>query len=505
MSMSRRLLGCVAAVSVASVAAALLLPMPSAYADPRPRPNPVLDRADAVLGGGPQAAPYRMDASMALRDVFVARPSLDASDKWRAARLLARPSDRAGDPYGDGYRARSTRTCRGPICVHYVRTTRDAPPDDAWAGTTLRVMNRVWRTEVNRMGFRPPPSDGRHGGDGRFDVYLKDLGAQGLYGYCAPEYRVPGLRRVASGYCVLDDDFARGQYGVSPMVGLRVTAAHEFFHAIQFGYDFREDPWLLESTAAWMEERVADGANDNRRYLPYGQVVRPGSSLDRFDPSGFGQYGNWVFWEYLGEHLGNRVVRDVWREAAAYDGAPDRFSVAALRRVLAGHGGLAATFASYAASLSTPGRSFAEGAAWPSATPVSGRLGLRDRTAHLALRLNHLSSHTISVRPSRTLHGRDWRLEVTVNAPPRKTGPGAFLRVVGRDGSVRSRPMPLNADGFGRQRVRFDAREVRRVTITLANASARYHCGQGGSTYACGGVPRDQRLEFDVGTRVVRR
>ena len=91
-----------------------------------------------------------------------------------------------------------------------------------------------------------------------------------------------------------------------------------------------------------MEERFADGADDNRQYLPYGQLGRPGSSLDMFDPSGFNQYGNWAFLEYLGERFGNDVVRAVWRQAGAYDGAPDRYSVAALRRVLARHGGLAA-------------------------------------------------------------------------------------------------------------------------------------------------------------------
>ena len=353
---------------------------------------------------------------MALRDVFVARPTMDETEKWRATRMLARPTDRANDPYGDGYRVPSTRKCKGPVCVHYVRRTRDAPPDESWVNTTLRVMSRVWRAEVRRMGFRPPPRDGKHGGDGRFDVYLKELGAQGLYGYCAPEYRVGGMPHVASGYCVLDDDFARKQYGAAPMVSLRVTAAHEFFHAIQFGYDFREDPWLLESTAAWMEEQVADGADDNRRYLPYGQVARPETSLDRFDPGGFNQYGNWAFWEYLGERFGAGVVRAVWRQAGAYDGAPDRYSVAALRRILARHGGLPATFAAYAAALTMPARSFAEGAAWPSATTGTGRLGPKDRHAHTAMRINHLASRSIAIRPTRALRG-DWRLQITVNAP----------------------------------------------------------------------------------------
>jgi hypothetical protein len=285
---------------------------------------------------------------------------------------------------------------------------------------------------------------------------------------------------------VLDDDFARKQYGVKPMVSLRVTAAHEFFHAIQFGYDFREDPWLLESTAAWMEEQVADGANDNRRYLPYGQVAKPGTSLDRFDPGGFNQYGNWVFWEYLTERYGADVVRAVWRRARAYDGAPDRRSVAALRRTLARHNGLPATFAAYAAALTKPARTFPEGAAWPAAKTGTGRLGRKDRHAHLALRINHLASRSIAARPARGLRG-DWRLEIAIDGPARKTGPAAYLQVVGRNGAVRRRPIALNAEGVGRARTRFDAERVRRVTITLANTSTR------------------QRRVFEVGARVFRR
>ena len=51
-------------------------------------------------------------------------------------------------------------------------------------------------------------------------------------------------RRTTS-FCVLDNDFARAQFGRAPMDTLRVTAAHEFFHAIQFNYDYREDRWLI--------------------------------------------------------------------------------------------------------------------------------------------------------------------------------------------------------------------------------------------------------------------
>ncbi len=80
-----------------------------------------------------------------------------------------------------------------------------------------------------------------------------------------------------------------------------MTAAHEFFHAIQFAYDFTEDPWLLESAATWIEERFADDVNDNRAYLKYGQAARSTTSLDLFDGGGLAHYGNWVFWEFLSE------------------------------------------------------------------------------------------------------------------------------------------------------------------------------------------------------------
>ena len=143
-----------------------------------------------------------------------------------------------------------------------------------------------------------------------------------------------GERFAASSYCVLDDDFSRRQFGARPIDSLRVTAAHEFFHALQFGYDFREDPWLLESTATWIEESFADPVDDNRRYLRFGTVRRPGVPLDDFSNDRYAQYGDWAWWEFLTDRYGEGVVRAVWRRADTVRDAPDLFSVAALGAVL---------------------------------------------------------------------------------------------------------------------------------------------------------------------------
>ena len=244
------------------------------------------------------------NATLALRDLFVALPRLDPTERKQAQGLLARPTDGDGDEYGDGYTVPRRSAAVRRICMHWVDSTADAPPSRRWVTKTLDTMKDVWAQEVGRLGYRAPVTDRRRGGNKKFDVYLKDVGSDGYYGYCVPERRKPGDRWIASGYCVLDDDFARRQFGARPGKSLRVTAAHEFFHAVQFAYDYAEDGWMMEATATWVEERVADDVNDNRQYLRYGQLSRPDRPLDLYDRQGFSQYGNWVFFEYLSQRYG---------------------------------------------------------------------------------------------------------------------------------------------------------------------------------------------------------
>jgi hypothetical protein len=215
-------------------------------------PSDVLRRAEAALDGV-LAGTRRPDATLALRDLFATLPRLSTTDRAQARAILARPTQGDDDPYGDGYTVGSKRRCTPKICIHWVPTTADAPPSGRWVTRSLRTMKSVWTKEVGKLGYRRPVTDGRRGGGSdQFDVYLSDVGAKGLYGYCAPEFTKPGYRRLASGYCVLDNDFARAQFGARPSNSLKVTAAHEFFHAIQFAYDYLEDPWMMEATATWM-------------------------------------------------------------------------------------------------------------------------------------------------------------------------------------------------------------------------------------------------------------
>ncbi|WP_134742031.1 MXAN_6640 family putative metalloprotease [Nocardioides sp. 503] len=451
-----------------------------------------------------KAATARPDATLALRDLFDARGRLSDDDQRQADRLLARPTDGAADPYQNGYSVPATRKCARKVCLHWVTSTADAPPSTAWAMKSLGMMSKVWKYEVGRLGYRKPPADRRHPSGPKFDVYLKELGNQFIYGYCAPEYVVPGTRRVASGFCVLDNDFAQAQFGAPPLTSLRVTAAHEFFHAIQFGYDFREDTWLMESTATWMEEQFADSANDNRRYLPYGQVAQPQVSLDLSQPNSSAQYGNWAFWEYLSRRHGRSVVQKVWKQAGAYRGAGRRDSTPALRAVLRKRGGFEKVFTAYAAANAIAARAYPEGKAWPAARAAAKlTLGRSARRAVVRTRVDHMAAKHVVFRPDTSLKGRKWRLRVAITAPRRAVGGRAYLIVKTARGKWVKRPVALNRRGRGVTSFSFSRRTARSAVLTLVNTSTRFRCHQN-QPFTCAGTPRADNRLFTVKATVRR-
>ncbi|MGI8644786.1 MAG: MXAN_6640 family putative metalloprotease [Nocardioides sp.] len=449
--------------------------------------------------------PTRSDpsATIALRDLWRSLPGLTGAERRRAEAILARPTDGAGDPFGFGYTVPATKKCASNVCVHWVTSTADAPPSRRWVNTTLPEMQYVWRVETGRLGYRKPLRDGKRGGNKKFDVYLKDVGAFGLYGYCAAEERVQ--RFLASGYCVLDNNFARAQFPSSPKKSLKVTAAHEFFHAVQYAYDAEDDRWLLEATATWMEERVADGANDNRQYLPFGQVKDPASPLDTYAGGALNQYGNWVFFEFLSKRFGPGVVRQIWSKMAADKKSPDLYSTQAIVRVLKSRGGFKKLFSEYAAGNTIPGKTYPEGNKWPSAAvALNTSLSKSSRsTGTVTSTLNHLSSSNVVLRPARSLKQRSWKVRVKIDGPKRKSSPSAYVLVDKKRGPTLKRLVRLDGKGRASVKVDFSRREVKKVTITLVNSSTRFRCFRQ-APWSCSGNPKDDGQMFEL-KAVVRK
>jgi hypothetical protein len=443
-----------------------------------------LHRAQRVVSG----RTARPEGTMALLDLRLALPRLTGPDRRQALGLLARPTDHP-DVNHEAYRVPAKKKCSGHICIHWVPTTSDAPPSKRWVNTMLTLMNNVWHYEVDKLGYLPPLSDGQRGGDARYDVYLKELFDQGLYGLSVPERPSAADPRLYSGYLVIDNDFARSQFGAKPIETARVTAAHEFFHAIQFRYDVIEDRWLMESSATWMEDQFADESNDNRQYLTFGQLAHPNAPLDTYRSDGFQQYGNWPFYEYLSEHYGRGIVRSIWDQAAAFPGGGHQFSAHAVRNALRSHGGLTAVFARYAAGNLDPARTYQEGAAFPaSGYAADWPLSQADPgTGWRSFKVHHLASQSVRAVPDAGLTDPGWGLRLRVDAPSLSTSPAAYVRVVRRHGPTLRTLVHLNDQGGGQVILPFSHHRVRYVTVTLANASVDYHGCFTDGAYSCGG------------------
>jgi len=466
-----------------------------ASTDARVQAQRALRTADRVLAG----RDTRTDPSMALLRLRLTMNSLPTSDRRHAAAILARPTDHP-DFYGQTYSVKAKKKCAGHICIHWVPTTRDAPPSTKWVNQMLKMMNNVWTYEVKKLGYHRPISDGTRGGrSGKFDVYLKELFHQGLYGLTVAEQRTSYNKHLYSSYLLIDNDFKRSQFHAKPLQVARVTAAHEFFHAIQYGYDVSEDPWLMESTATWMEDQFDDSSNDNRQYLPWSQLRRPGTPLDTFDNGSFEQYGNWVFFEYLSEHYGRDVVRSVWNHAASFHGGGHEYSAAAIRSALGKHGGMTSVFGKYASGNTVPGRSYSEGRAYPAA-PLSSKVTLTQAapaTPWTTYAVHHLASVNLRAVPGADLGSKRWRLQVKVDGPRRSTAPVVVVLVKRRHHPMTRVLVHLRKSGSGHAQVPFSRATTTSVTVTLANASTRFTCHTGGG-FSCNGTSKAPHPPFQV-------
>ncbi|MGD9959482.1 MXAN_6640 family putative metalloprotease [Nocardioides sp.] len=437
-----------------------------------------LTEAREVLSG--TAAPGR-DATMALVALRKSYDDLSAAEQKSADKLMARPT-------------RNDMLCSTHVCVHYsTGTGAGDTTTPAWAQTTLDTMESVWTYEVTTRGYtRGPAVDNGLGGTPQFDVYTEDLLGDGLYGYCQPETKQAGQDWIYSGYCVLDNDYAGYPLGALP--SLQVTAAHEFFHAIQFNYDTGEDGWLMEATATWMEERYADNVNDNRSYLSYGQLAKPRTPLDTF--SGLTHYGNWIFFERLSKRFGVDAVRNIWTRLDATSGARDNFSIQAVRNYLTSkHVKLPRFYADFAAGNLFPGKVYSEGASYTRTRVAKAyKFGKAKHAAVGSLGLNHLTSTSYSYTPTATLKGA-WKLRLFVDGPNAVEGTAGYAQILMKNGALVRKAMPINAAGNGVVRVNFNRAKVARVSFTLANAGTQYTCWQG-TNFACQGKSRNNGNTF---------
>ena len=268
------------------------------------------------------------------------------------------PGDIYGDYYGMGIVVWTYDSPGGHFKIHYTENNTNGDAVYGYDGNYGTIppyvinlasyLDHVWDREVNNMGYKAPPPDGSAGGDGKYDVYIKNINAYGYTDYDTGPSDV---------YMVINNTFSNSVFPLNldpegnQKGDMKVTVAHEFFHACQFQYSLDTDSstWWFEASATWMEDALYpevkdylnyvgskyDDTNDNGRWDPgetyykidgitpngiYGRGVKwsdePEAPLDTSDDINYPlvDYGNAVWAKYLSENYepGENIIKNIW-------------------------------------------------------------------------------------------------------------------------------------------------------------------------------------------------
>ena len=217
-------------------------------------------------------------------------------------------------------RSDSLRTTH--FTLHWDETgTHAVPPEDIsgngipdYIDSAAVILEHVWDVEINQMNYPPPPQQNGQPVS-NYHVYFTDL--YRLYGHTIGSgidiQSLPGVNWTS--YIELDNDYEESYYYSKGLNGLRITAAHEFHHAIEYGYNIRYDDYFFyEMTATWMEDVLYTDINDYYNYLSalFNEIGL--RSFDYYTDYTLYPYGNCLYNHMAAEQYGNEFIKEVWDE-----------------------------------------------------------------------------------------------------------------------------------------------------------------------------------------------
>lgn len=185
------------------------------------------------------------------------------------------------------------------------------------ASSMAGIFETAWAVQIDEMDHPEPATAETY----KLNVYLGNSGSG------APE--ISG----AAGYFNTDRQgypmIVMAPSTFSDLESGKLTAAHELYHAVQWGADAYGysgvSAWYWEATAVWIEVHVYPDDLDYAAQL-HGFAFLPHLALNFFDYPDSGQlrelhqYGAFIFPRYLEEHVGSwQVVRDSWASPTSSD------------------------------------------------------------------------------------------------------------------------------------------------------------------------------------------
>lgn len=216
--------------------------------------------------------------------------------------------------------------------IHYTVEGSDAATNE-YAQAVAETMEEIWHIQIEQIGWPAPPDDGEQGGNSRLDVYLMDLmddtgdgplgTTKGIGDIGDNPFTQPIEQYAISSVMRIENDFSETSQDDRGAVALmRATAAHEFHHAVQHGYDYGDAHlWYHEATATWMETVTFPKDEDATIYVDYNYHYPELCFGTASDPNdGMLMYGDWLFMQSLVDVYGSAIIRQLWERLAVDEG-----------------------------------------------------------------------------------------------------------------------------------------------------------------------------------------
>lgn len=269
--------------------------------------------------------PKAKSATFIFREALDSLGILSAQGQATVARYLARPSGTyTYDSPGGHYKLHYNTS--GANAVPATDNDHDGIPD--YVENCANYCDSTWRTEIDNLHYMTPPSDGTTGGDSRYDIYFEEMD---YYGYTQPEGAGPNPWNDRISFISIHRNFIGFPPNTDPdgdqLGAAKVTIAHEFYHAVQFAYDYGEELWLMEAGSTWMEDVVFDVVNDNYNYLS-SFFSSPQTALT---DNTFHVYSTFIWYKFMEERFADTTMaRRIWeacRYTTAYNAINDSLSL----------------------------------------------------------------------------------------------------------------------------------------------------------------------------------
>ncbi len=222
----------------------------------------------------------------------------------------------------------------GSNAVDLIDLDKNGVPD--YIDSVAYYFDFAYDFEVNHLGMLSPIPDSGKGGSDAYDIYVLDVGNGELYetfyGMTVNDLLIMPPKRYDrfTAFTIIDNNYSSGDktivdsikvvqtYQTTGIEALKITAAHEFNHAIQFRYGVNPYDFdlIAEMTSIAVEKSTFPYSTDyikyvNDLFLNYDKYVIS-------EPNSYNGYRYGIFLLYLIQKYDLNIIRKIWENIAEY-------------------------------------------------------------------------------------------------------------------------------------------------------------------------------------------